>query len=54
MKVYNTRPVTLAIKVLLIKILLFATTDQKLIQLFQSDQHFQATEFVDWTSPEKL
>ena len=50
MKVYNSRPVSLNIEVLLIKIPLFLTT----IYLFQSNQRFQAIEFVDRPVPEKL
>ena len=50
MKVYKSRPVSLNIEVLLIKIPLFLTT----IYLFQSNQRFQAIEFVDRPVPEKL
>ena len=45
MKVYNTQPVTLTIEVLLIKIVLFS--DHFSNHLFQSNQRFQAIEFVD-------
>ena len=52
MKVYNTdqlaTPSAPLIEVLLIKILLF------LDHWFQSNQHFQAIEFVDQPIPEKL
>ena len=50
MKVYNSRPVSLTIEVLLIKIPLFLT----IIHLFQSNQRFQAIRFVDRLVPEKL
>ena len=50
MKVYNSRPVSLTIEVLLIKIPLFLT----IIHLFQSNQRFQAIKFVDRLVPEKL
>ena len=52
MKVYNTQPVTLTIEVLLIKIVLFS--DHFSNHLFQSNQRFQAIEFVDRPVPEKL
>ena len=45
MKVYNTRPVSLTIEVLLIKIF---------IHLLQSNQPFQAIEFMDRPVSEKL
>ena len=50
MKVYNSRPVSLTIEVLLIRFLFFLTT----IHLFQSNQRFQAIEFVERPVPEKL
>ena len=50
MNVYNSRPVSLTIEVLLIKIPLFLIT----IHLFQSNQRFQAIEFVDRPVPEKF
>ena len=50
MKVYNSRPFSLTIEVLLIKIPLFLT----IIHLFQSNQRFQAIRFVDRLVPEKL
>ena len=52
MKVYNTQPVTLTIEVLLIKIVLFS--DHFSNHLFQSNQRFQAIEFVDRPVQEKL
>ena len=52
MKVYITRPVSLTIEVLLIKIVLFF--DHWRNHLFQSYQRFQAIEFVDRPVPEKL
>ena len=52
MKAYNTQPVTLTIEVLLIKIVLFS--DHFSNHLFQSNQRFQAIEFVDRPVPEKL
>ena len=52
MKVYITRPVSLTIEVLLIKIVLFF--DHWINHLFQSYQRFQAIEFVDRPVPEKL
>ena len=52
MKVYNTRPVSLTIEVLLINFVLFI--DHWSNHLFQSNQRFQAIEFVDWRVPEKL
>ena len=52
MKVYNTQPVTLTIEVLLIKIVFFP--DHFSNHLFQSNQRFQAIEFVDRPVPEKL
>ena len=59
MKVYNTRPVSLTIKVLLIKIVLFFDhwSDHLCFifnHLFQSNQRFQAIEFLDRPVPEKL
>ena len=52
MKVYNTRPAGLTIKVLLMKILLFF--DHWSYQLFQSNQRFQAIEIVNRPFPEKF
>ena len=52
MKVYNTRPVSLTIELLHIKIVLFF--DHWSNHLFQSNQRFQAKEFVDRPVPEKL
>ena len=46
MKVYNTLPVSLTIEVLLTKIVLFFF-DHWSNYLFQSNQRFQAIEFVD-------
>ena len=51
MKVYNSRPLNLTIEILLVKIPLFATT---IIHLFQSNQLFQAIEFIDLPVPAKL
>ena len=52
MKIYNTRPVSLTIEGLLIKILIFS--DHWSSHLFQSNQRFQAIEFVDRTVLEKF
>ena len=52
MNIYNTWPVSLTIEVLLIKIILFF--DFWSIHLLQSNKLFQAIEFVDRPSPEKL
>ena len=52
MNIYNTWPVSLTIEVLLIKIIIFF--DYWSIHLFQSNQLFEAIEFVDRPSPEKL
>ena len=52
MKIYNTRPVSLTIEGLLSKILIFS--DHWSIHLFQSNQRFQATEFVYRPVSEKL
>ena len=52
MKIYNTRPVSLTIEGLLIKILIFS--HHWSIHLFQSNQHFQAIEFVDRPVLEKF
>ena len=51
MKVYNARPVSLTIEVLLLKILFFF--DDWSIHLFQSNQRFQVRELVDRPVPEK-
>ena len=51
-KVYNTRPVSLTIEVLLVNFVLFI--DHWSNHLFQSSQPFQAIEFFDWRVPEKL
>ena len=51
MKLYNARPVSLTIKVLLLKILFFF--DDWSIHLFQSNQRFQVRELVDRPVPEK-
>ena len=53
MKVYNTLPVSLTIEVLLTKIVLFFF-DHWSNYLFQSNQRFQAIEFVDRLVPEKV
>ena len=45
MNIYNTRPISLTIEVLLIKVF---------IHLFQCNQRFQAIEFVDRPVSEKL
>ena len=52
MKVSNTRPVGLTIKVLHIKIVLFFNHWSN--HLFQSNQHFQVIEFMDQPVPEKF
>ena len=52
MKVSNTRPVGLTIKVLHIKIVLFF--DHWSNHLFQSNQRFQVIEFMDQPVPEAL
>ena len=52
MKIYNTRPVSLTIEGLLSKILIFS--DHWSIHLFQSNQRFQAIEFVDRPVLEKF
>ena len=51
-EVYNTRPLSLTIEVLLIKFFLFI--DHWSNHLLQSGQRFQAIEFMDWRVPEKL
>ena len=48
--VCNTRPVSLFI----IIILLFFFSDHLRVHVFQSNQSFQAIDFVDRTVPEKL
>ena len=53
MEVYNTRPFSITIEVLLITILLFFL-DHLSVRLFQGNQRFQATEFEDRPVPEKL
>ena len=42
------------LEVLLIKIILFFSTTEDCDQLFQNNQHFQATEFLDQPVPGKL
>ena len=51
MKVNNTRPVSL---LLIIKILIFFFRPLSGVHLFQSNQRFQAIEFVDRHVLEKL
>ena len=53
MEVYNTRPFSITIEVLLITILLFFL-DHLSVRLFQDNQRFQAIEFEDRPVPEKL
>ena len=53
MEVYNTRPFSITIEVLLITILLFFL-DHLSVRLFQGNQRFQAIEFEDRPVPEKL
>ena len=55
MKVYNTRPVSLTMEVLLITTVLFFFGPLKYLNLvFQSNQHFQTKEFVDRPVSEEL
>ena len=54
MKVYNTRPVSLTMEVLLIKTVLFFGPLKYLNLVFQSNQHFETKEFVDWPVSEEL
>ena len=53
MEVYNTRPFSITIEVLLITILLFFLGHLS-GRLFQGNQRFQAIEFEDRPVPEKL
>ena len=53
MEVYNTRPFSITIEVLLITILLFFLGHLS-VRLFQGNQRFQAIEFEDRPVPEKL
>lgn len=53
MEVYNTRPFSITIEVLLITILLFFL-DHLSVRLFQGNQRFQAIEFEDRPVQEKL
>ena len=52
-EVYNSRPVSLTIEVLLIKIVLFSTPEV-INPVFHSNQGIQKIEFVDRPVPEKL
>ena len=53
MEVYNTRPFSITIEVLLITILPFFLGHLS-VRLFQGNQRFQAIEFEDRPVPEKL
>ena len=53
MEVYNTRPFSITIEVLLITILLFFLGHLS-VRLFQGNQRFQAIEFEDRPVPERL
>ena len=53
MEVYNTRPFSITIEVLLITILPFFLGHLS-VRLFQGNQRFQTIEFEDRPVPEKL